>query len=396
MELLLLAGGLVLFVLLVVVHEFGHFIMARRGGVDVEEFGIGFPPKIWTFYRDKKGTNFTLNLLPLGGFVRLKGEHDADREVGAFGAAPFFVKTKIILAGVVMNVLTAWLIFSFLALVGIPKLPLPGDVEQFTVKSDTTVVSNKVFIGALEPKGPAELSGLRAGDQIIGLEQRFTNPSAGACNTPSGECFDLVERAEDVRGMVRALLEADKTAIDVLVLSDDKERIVNVSSRSIEEVDASSGSSSPVGFLGIQPYNATIQRSTWSAPLVGAGLTWQFSELTYKSLASTVGSLFQGRGQEASQNVAGPVGIFVVLRDGAKMGVQYILMIIGLLSLTLAIMNSLPIPALDGGKIAVMALFRLIKKPLTAPLEERIHFTGFATLMIIFVVLTVIDVRRFF
>ena len=125
MDILLLVLGLVLFVCLVLVHEFGHFIMARRNGVVVEEFGVGFPPKMFKIFKDKMGTVYTWNWLPLGGFVRLKGEHDQDTEKGTFGAASFPAKVKIMLAGVVMNLLTAWLMLTLLAAVGIPKLPLP-------------------------------------------------------------------------------------------------------------------------------------------------------------------------------------------------------------------------------------------------------------------------------
>jgi regulator of sigma E protease len=148
--------------------------------------------------------------------------------------------------------------------------------------------------------------------------------------------------------------------------------------------------------LGIQPYDYTVQRSTWSAPIVGAGLVVQYARITYQSLGSSIASLFRGQPGEASQNVAGPIGIFVVLRDGASLGISYVLLIIALLSLTLAIMNTLPIPALDGGKLAVMLLFRVIKRPLTPHLEDRIHGMGFALLMVLFVVITVVDVRRFF
>src|SRR3978361_1073867 len=104
MAILLFIVGIILFILLVVVHEFGHFIMARRGGVEVEEFGIFFPPRLYK-HKTKGGWNFTINLLPLGGFVKLKGEHDTDTEPGSFGAASLRVKSKIMAAGVVINLL---------------------------------------------------------------------------------------------------------------------------------------------------------------------------------------------------------------------------------------------------------------------------------------------------
>src|SRR6185312_11132914 len=113
--------GVLLFFGLVVVHEFGHFIMARRGGVEVEEFGIGFPPRLFA-YKTKGGWVFTLNLLPLGGFVKLKGEHDTDTTPGSFGAASVWTKSKIMAAGVVMNLITAYVLLVGLAFVGMPQL----------------------------------------------------------------------------------------------------------------------------------------------------------------------------------------------------------------------------------------------------------------------------------
>ena len=148
----LLFLGLVLFIGLVVVHELGHFIVARRNGVEAEEFGIGFPPRVWKKrIKSKRGDfDFTLNALPLGGFVKLKGEHDADGGKGSFGAASLKVKTKIMLAGVAMNLITALVLFTLLALVGMPKLITKDsgliNEDQFSVKSDEHVVARKVLV----------------------------------------------------------------------------------------------------------------------------------------------------------------------------------------------------------------------------------------------------------
>src|SRR5471032_155894 len=117
MSVFLLIVGIVLFICLIIAHEFGHFIVARRNGVEVEEFGIFFPPRLYS-HKTKAGWLFSINALPLGGFVRLKGEHDSDTEPGTFGAASGWVKSKIMAAGVVMNLLTALALFTILALVG--------------------------------------------------------------------------------------------------------------------------------------------------------------------------------------------------------------------------------------------------------------------------------------
>src|SRR5665213_1106258 len=136
MSILLLVVGIILFIGLVVVHEYGHFIVARRNGVEVEEFGIFFPPRLYK-RRTKGGWLFTINAIPLGGFVRLKGEHDSDTKPGTFGAASLWVKSKIMAAGVAMNLLTALVMLTILAVIGMPKL-IPN---QFTVNRDTRLLS---------------------------------------------------------------------------------------------------------------------------------------------------------------------------------------------------------------------------------------------------------------
>ena len=135
--------AIILFLALIITHEMGHFLVAKRNGVKAEEFGIFFPPKLWG-KKMKGGWEFTINLLPLGGFVKLKGEHDSDTEEGSFGAASDLAKAKIMLAGVAVNLATALLLFTLLALVGMPKIP--GIDNQFTVKSDTKIVLSLIHI----------------------------------------------------------------------------------------------------------------------------------------------------------------------------------------------------------------------------------------------------------
>lgn len=373
MSVLLLIIGLLLFVGLVVVHEFGHFIMARRGGVDVEEFGIGFPPRAKVIAK-RNGTIFTLNWLPLGGFVKLKGENDADNSAGSFGAAKLNTKIKIMLAGVVMNLLTAFVLLALLAVIGMPRL-----IEnQFTVASDTKVVRQDVLIGYVEPGSPADKAGLKQRDQILSL---------GAVGAPNA-----VKSAEDLPKITKQFSGKE---VSVVFERDNKNETTSVVLRSTEEVEASQKTDNPKGYLGISPTEYVVRRSTWSAPIVAAGFIKQATELTFKGLGTALASLFTGNTAQASAQVAGPVGIFVLLKDGSLLGYQFVLMIIAIISLTLAIMNALPIPALDGGRLFVTLVFRGLRKPLTKKTEDMIHGTGFAALMLLFVLITIVDVKRF-
>jgi len=375
MSILLLILGLILFIGLVVVHEWGHFIMARRGGVDVEEFGVGFPPKAKTITR-KNGTEYTLNWLPLGGFVKLKGEHDADKSKGSFGAAPLGTKVKIMVAGVVMNLITAYVMLVLLALIGVPKLV----DNQFTVSSNETITRQDVFIGYIEENSPAAKAGLERRDvlkmigPVDGTQQAVTTVEEFPNLTQEfagQEVLITYSRAGEIRSGITQL-------------------------RSTEEVEASKKTDNPKGYLGISPGEYTVARYTWSAPVVAGGLITQFTELTFKGLGTALSNLFKGDTAKASEQVSGPVGIFVILQQGASLGIQFILMIIAVISLTLAIMNVLPIPALDGGRLFVTLLFKTFKWPLSASTEDKIHGTGFAALMLLFVLITIVDVKRFF
>jgi len=372
--------GLALFIGLILVHEWGHFVMARRGGVDVEEFGLGFPPRAKILAK-KNGTVYSLNWLPLGGFVKLRGEHDIDTEKGTFGAAPLSTKVKIMVAGVVMNLVVAILLFTIVALIGMPKIL----DNQTTVVSDTKIVKMPDNVGVINIDqvvggSPAEKAGLLPEDQLL---------SIGGVSIDSAEKVSEATKAN----------AGQSVSVEVRRGGD------------VIKQDITLNQTSP--YLGVGPYSAQtgleIRRSTWSAPIVALGVTKDFTIATMKGLGtalsglgSTIAGFITGNkearqsGQtEASSQVSGPVGIFAVLYEISKQGIGLVLFIIAIISLTLAIMNALPIPALDGGRLFVTLFYRAIKKPLKPDTEDRIHGTGFAVLMLLFILITIVDVRRF-
>ena len=372
---MLLALGIILFICLVLVHEWGHYIVARRNGVEVEEFGLFFPPRAKVLTK-KNGTEYTLNWLPLGGFVKLKGENDADRRPGTFGAATFFVKAKILLAGVGMNLVTAWAILTLLALVGIPRLL----DNQFTIASDTNVTQQSVLAGFVTENSPAEAAGIERGDIIKSI------------NSENGEVQTL-KTAQDLPRVTEAIAGQP---VQVTYERSGETKTAQLTLLSENEVADARDSDQPQGYLGVAPAEYSVQRSTWSAPVVAAGLMAQMTALTFQGLGTAISSLVQGDTTTASEQVAGPVGVFAVLQQGQLFGIEFILMIIAIISLSLAIMNALPIPALDGGRLFVLAVSRALKKPLTKEAEEAIHGAGFMFLIGLIILITVVDVRRFF
>lgn len=365
--------GALLFIGLVVVHEWGHFIAARRNGVEVEEFGIGFPPKVWgkKIKTQKSEFLFTINLLPLGGFVKLKGESDSDKRKGSFGAASLKTKIKIMTAGVFMNLVTALILFTALAWIGMPKIV----DNQFTVKSDTKLIQeiknpDSVLVASIGKDTPAEKAGLKEKDQILSIAGQDVKRS---------EHVGKIAKENAGKEVPVTIKRGDQTvAYSVTLNAENKGQ----------------------GYLGIASQSGSegreIRRSTWSAPVLAVGLSAQFTELTFKGLGTVFSSLAKGDTQTAKDQVSGPVGVAYILNEVSKIGFNFVLMIIAIISLTLAIMNILPIPALDGGRLFVTLLFRAIKKPLSKGREELIHGTGFVVLMGLFVLITIVDINRFF
>ena len=369
--------GLVVLVALVVLHELGHAIVARRNGVVVEEFGIGFPPKARA-KKLKNGVVFTLNWLPLGGFVKLQGEHDAATKKGDYGAATFWQKTKILFAGVVINWLTAVTLLTILAIVGLPKI-IPN---QFTVPGDTTIVSTPVQLGSLTDGYPAEKAGLQSGDKIVSF---------------AGEPIESTQELIDVS-------KANKgNTVAVVYQRDGRESTAEVVLRNADSA-----------VFGATLGQQDSIKATWSAPIVGVVTTAQFTWVTLQGLGDLASNFFMGLVGQLSTNqatreqatekldtagasVAGPVGILgVIFPAASEAGLTQVIFLAAIISLTLAVMNALPIPALDGGRWFVTALYKVLKKPLTKEAEERIHGTGFMVLMLLIVVITVADVIKLF
>lgn len=409
--------GLVVLMALVVAHEFGHFIMARRNGVKVNEFGIGFPPKAIAWLKNpeyekwqkngKKGKKpkkwlslpksewdkpqktliFSINWLPIGGFCAMDGESDSDTKKGTFGAATFWGKTKILFGGVTANWLVAFVIFTILAITGMPHFI----DNQFTIDGDTSVSSVPVYISKVLDDSPAKKAGLKTDDVIV-------SATAGKETTPINSTTDLTEfnsahAGDSVAYHINRGENHEDLTIKTKLNAKDSEYL-----------------------LGITMYQKgqTLYRSTWSAPLVGAATTIQLTGETFRGLWNMVWDLgsgvakqlsFDGNVREegrsqvksAGDSVSGPVGIIgIVFPAFTEAGPTNLAFLAALISVSLACMNVLPIPALDGGRWTLIALFRLRGKKLTKETEERIVSRAFVFLLILIALITVLDITRFF
>ena len=402
--------GLLILMLLVTGHEFGHFIAARRNGVTVEEFGICFPPRAlaWRKVNGKwrrlkksewdnppgEGLIFSLNWLPIGGFCQMKGESDADRRKGSFGATSFWGKTKILFAGVAMNWLMAFVILTILAWIGMPHF-LEG---QFEIPEDTeVVVTTPVTVGEIVEESPAAKAGLQKGDIV--RQMRFLGCEDGACDAPKGERA-IISVPDD-------LLAFDaKYAGQTVYMTYDREGNTSTTEIVLNSSDADY-------ILGAGISGNAVYRSSWSAPIVGFGTMVQITGETFKGVGQLLWNLVSGVVQQlnffdqgaresgaqavkaAGDSVSGPVGIIGVLFPNMmSSGIGNLLFFTALISISLACMNVLPIPALDGGRWLLILIYKLRKKKLTKEKEEKIVSRAFMVLLIIVAVVTVIDIMR--
>lgn len=398
--------GLVILMLLVVAHEFGHFMMARRNGVKVNEFGIGFPPRMiaWTKkeveingekrlkwilipkeeWKDKQdGLVFSLNWLPIGGFCSMDGESAADKRKGTFGASSFWAKTKILFGGVAMNWLVAFVILTILAFTGMPQFL----ENQFYLGNDAEVVEVErgVIVKEVLDDSPAAKAGFEREDKIIKVGDTEVKTSEEVMN------FGKEHAGKEVKYTIKRGDQTQELAVK-LNGSDEKYSLG----------------------VSMATYGQSLIRSTWSAPIVGAGLTLQLTGETFKSLGDLLWNLVSGVIRQFSfddavreegrndigvvgDSVSGPVGIIgVIFPTFASTGVTNLAFLAALISVSLACMNILPIPALDGGRWLLIAIYKLRRKELTKETEEKIVSRAFMMLLGLIVLITILDITKLF
>lgn len=368
--------GLLILMLLVVAHELGHATAAHRSGVKVEEFGVGFPPKVYK-KKLKNGTLFSLNWLPLGGFVKLKGEYDSAPDKDGYGAASYWNKTKILLAGVAVNWLLAAFLFTILAFLGMPKI-LPN---QVMLPFDTLHTYHHVEITSIVKDHAAEKAGFMVGDSLIKLnDQAVTNPDE----------------------MIKLSRQYSGEEVEIIYRRDGQEKVAVLTL----------GTDAETGIFGAGLNQKETLQSSWSAPILGVATTVQLSWATVEG----IGNLFVNLGsgivnrfssdeatrkqadesmKQVGDSVAGPIGILgTIFPSAQKAGLVQLTLLTAIISLSLAVMNALPIPALDGGRWLLMTIFKLRKKKLTKQFEEKVQTIGFVILMGLIILVTIADVAK--
>lgn len=346
-------------------HEFGHFIVAKKSGIRVDEFAFGFPPKI--FGKKIGETTYSLNALPLGGYVKIFGENpDQDSMTGpdsgrSFVNKPRYIQAAVLLAGVVMNFLVAWLLISVGFMSGMPT-------SVTSLSHGQTLQNQAITITSVLPASPAELAGLKAGDVLVSLKTKSDITDTPSTDSVSyfikkhgGESIDVTyKRGPDVLN----------TSVTPSIKKDGGVPTVGISMDMI-------------GMLKLKPLPAVWEGLKLSGDLF-VGTAIGFFTLIHDAVL----------GQADMSTLTGPVGIVGVVGDAAKFGFIYLLSFTALISINLAVINLIPFPALDGGRLLFLLIEKIKGSKISPKIANWTNTIGFGLLMLLMVIITYHDIIK--
>ena len=354
---------IIILAVLILAHEFGHFIAAKRAGIRVDEFGIGFPPRLW---KKKIGeTTYSLNAFPVGGFVKIFGEDPDDESIHGKDAKRSFVhKSKwvqawVIGAGIIFNLLLAWILISVGFMAG---LPFSAEDEVYGSRVEGAVLT----VTQVMPNSPAEEAGLKGGDRILALyagADVLENPGVDSTQKFIGTHEELTfayMREKEIR----------------TVIIHPKDGVV-------------SGRSA----IGISMDNAgTLKLPVHEAVYAGALTTASFTWATLTGIIDFFKNIFVG--QADFSEISGPVGIVGIVGDASALGFVHLISLVAIISINLAVINLLPFPALDGGRLFFILIEAIKGSPIKPSIVNTANGIGFILLILLMVAVTYSDIAK--
>lgn len=363
---------LIILAVLIFVHECGHFIVAKKSGIKVDEFGLGFPPKL--FSKKVGETTYTLNTIPFGGFVKIFGEdphmegvQEEDKKRSLY-YKPKYIQALVLVAGVAFNILFAGLLLSIGFMIG---QPATAQTSRFGEIQDP-----KLVVTAVLPGSPAQKAGLVSGDAILFVEADSHSAQLDTEGNLTPERVSEVITAstgEKITLLYQRGTDAPQTAF------------ITPTDTIVPGKKAVGISMDTVGTLKLPVHEAIAQGLITTAQLTSATtvglLKFLWSVVTFQS--------------DFSQ-VSGPVGIAGVVKDASKLGFTYLMSLTALISINLAVINLVPFPALDGGRLLFVAIEAITRRNIPSKVATWVNATGFILLLILMVVVTLSDILKLF
>jgi regulator of sigma E protease len=349
---------------LVLVHEAGHFIVAKRTGMKVEEFGLGFPPRLWSFRYN--GTIYSINLILFGGFVRIFGEEGEQRNTpGSFGYAGFWSQLAVVFAGVAMNMVLAAVLLMISNFGGLR-------VGLFDEAIAARATDKKVQILQVSPDSPAAIAQLRALDEIYGFRTTSSSELVAVTTSEEVQKFAFQHQGDDVIIVIRR-----------------GDEFLDVPIHLRETLAPGQG---PIGIS--LALTGVIRHSWYQSIWLGITDSWHLFRATVQGYWGLIASLFTTG--KLGADISGPIGIAALTGQAAQIGFTYLLQFMAMISVNLAVLNVMPFPALDGGRAVMIIAQRIRGRALRESTERTIHALGFIFLLMLMVAVTIKDIVKFF
>lgn len=360
----------IVLVVLILVHEFGHFIVAKKAGIRVDEFGIGFPPKL--FGKKFGETEYTINALPIGGFVRIWGENPTEEDYSddplterSFVKQPRYIQALVLVAGVTMNILLAFLLYALSFMIGIPTA-----IDSPEQSTDVSAV--RVLVSSVLPETPAS-EHLQTSDEIVALHANGQNLTS-----------ETVLSTESISSFIAA--SEGPVTFDVIRQNEPLSFTITPETGVFDSDPEKRAAGFSMALIGIQKY--PVHTALYEA-----------GKRTYTSLIEVtigLGSFFGGifTGSSDFSQVTGPVGIVGLVGDAVALGFTWLLTFSAFISLNLAVINLLPFPALDGGRLVFVGVEAIIRRPIKPIIASTVNQIGFIALLALMAIVTFQDIAK--
>lgn len=360
---------------LILIHELGHFLAAKKQGIAVEEFGLGLPPRIIGLRRkdrrlefvsgkqelEKGGpTVYSLNWIPVGGFVRIKGESgEKDKERDSFASRGFTQRSMVVLMGVFANVFLTAILFFLGFAVGLPQ------VIGEQISPSATITNRQIEILSVLPDSPAQKAGIKSGDTILSLEG---------------------ETSFSIDWFKKQISQRTGQETHLTIRRQNETIIFTAVPEVLKEIGQAG-----IG-IGLAEVG-TVRYPIGLALVKGVTTTGLLVKMILQAFGGIIHDLILGK--KITADIAGPVGIAVLTGQAVQMGWIYLLQFVAIFSINLAILNALPFPALDGGRFLFLLLERFRGRPISRKIELAVHNAGFVLLLLLVLLVTYRDIARY-